>query len=145
MHLNKPSGSSRNTRLSEVGTRLESKCQQLAFSQSTWQAGKLIKYKLHSHPSKISKEQRWRGGWRKSEGKLRNNLDANWPNPNAFYGHKINSMARQDARFVSDDALLPFRAFWLKILCLIYWYTQLAIKIDGKNTFTHTQRMRAVP
>lgn len=25
----------------------------------------------------------------------------------------------------------------LKILCLIYWYTQLAIKIDGRNTFTH--------
>lgn len=56
----------------------------------------------------------------------------------AFYGHKINSMAQQDARFMSDDAVLPFRAFWLKILCLIYWYTQLAIKIDGKNTFTHT-------
>lgn len=37
----------------------------------------------------------------KSRGELRNNFNANWPNPNAFYGHKINSMAQQDAHFMS--------------------------------------------
>jgi len=40
------------------------------------------------------------GGAGRSEVGLRNNFNANWPNPNAFYGHKINSMAQQDALFM---------------------------------------------